>query len=90
MSRLQVPLVIAQTPISDVEEQKSLQSGVSTLESLSASGYTSEEIDDIKIGYTWINSTESDRVINLEPNWYVKINGKWQLVESLLLNEGGQ
>lgn len=90
LSRLQVPLVIAQTPISDVEEQKTLESGVSTLESLSASGYNSEEIDDIKIGYTWINSTESDRVINLEPNWYVKINGKWQLVESLLLNEGGQ
>ena len=90
LSRLQVPLVIAQTPISDVEEQKTLQSGVSVLESLSASGYTSEEIDDIKIGYTWINSTESDRVINLEPDWYVKINGKWQLAQSLLLNEGGQ
>lgn len=90
LSRLQVPLVIAQTPISDVEEQKTLQSGVSMLESLSVSGYTSDEIDDIKIGYTWINSTESDRVINLEPNWYIKINGKWQLAQSLLLNEGGQ
>lgn len=90
LSRLQVPLVIAQTPISDVEEQKTLQSGVSILESLSASGYPSEEIDDLKIGYTWINSTESDRVINLEPNWYVKINGKWQLAQSLLFNEGGQ
>lgn len=90
LSRLQVPLVIAQTPISDVEEQKTLQSGVSMLESLSVSGYTSDEIDDIKIGYTWINSTESDRVINLEPNWYIKINGKWQLAQSLLLTEGGQ
>lgn len=90
LSRLQVPLVIAQTPISDVEEQKTLPSGVSILESLEAYGYDSEEIDDIKIGYTWTNNKESDRVINLEPNWYIKINGTWELAKNLLLNEGGQ
>jgi len=90
LSRLQVPLVIAQTPISDVEEQKTLPSGVSILDSLAENGYDNEEIDDIKIGYTWTNSTESDRVINLEPNWYVKINGTWEIAQSLLLNEGGQ
>lgn len=90
LSRLQVPLVIAQTPISDVEEQKTLQSGSSILDSLVEQGYNSAEIDDMKIGYSWTNSTESDRVINLEPNWYVNIDGTWEIAQSLLLNEGGQ
>ena len=90
LSRLQVPLVIAQTPISDVEELKTLQSGVSVIDALVEHGYDSSEIDDLKIGYTWTNSTESDRVINLEPNWYVNINGTWEIAQRLLLDEGGQ
>ncbi|WP_035054835.1 YycH family regulatory protein [Carnobacterium pleistocenium] len=91
LSRLQIPLVIAQTPISDVEEQKTLQSGSSILDSLAQIGYSSAEIDDMKIGYSWTNSTESNRVINLEPNWYVNIDGTWEIAQSLLLNEeGGQ
>lgn len=90
LSQLQVPLVIAQTPISDVEEQKTLPSGLSIIEALVGNGYNNAEIDDIKIGYTWTNSTESDRVINLEPNWYVKIDGTWEIAQNLLLDEGGQ
>ncbi|WP_034551568.1 YycH family regulatory protein [Carnobacterium funditum] len=88
MSRLQVPMVVAQTPISDEENQKSLSSGEDLLKELAEKNYTLEKIGDIKIGYTWTNNLESDRVINLEPNWYIYTEGDWVNVQDLDENGG--
>ncbi|MGB6179005.1 YycH family regulatory protein [Carnobacterium sp.] len=88
MSRLQVPMVIAQTPISDQENKKTLVSGEELLRELTEKNYSMETIDDIKIGYTWTNNPESDRVINLEPNWYIYTEGNWISVQDLDENGG--
>lgn len=77
MSELQVPLMVAQTPISDEDNQKELLNGEDLLLYLAEQGYAIEEIEDIQIGYTWSNSSESSRVINLEPDWYIYVNGSW-------------
>ncbi|MCA9765558.1 MAG: regulator of WalKR [Carnobacterium sp.] len=83
MSRLQVPMVVAQTPISDEKNQKTLQSGSDLLKELAEKNYTLNMIDDIKIGYTWTNNLESDRVITLDPNWYIYTEGSWINVQEL-------
>ena len=83
MSKLQVPMVVAQTPISDEENQKTLSSGEDLLNELAEKNYALEKIEDIKIGYTWTNNSESDRVINLDPNWYIYTDGNWINVQDL-------
>lgn len=88
LSQLQVPLVVAQTPISDEGKEKELLSGDELLDTLINYGYAIEKIDDIKIGYTWTNSSESDRVINLEPSWYIYKNGNWTSLQDLIQNGG--
>ena len=88
MSRLQVPMVVAQTPIADEEDQKILPSSFELLNELAEKNYTLTEIDDIKIGYTWTNNPESDRVINLDPNWYIFTGGNWVTIQELDENEG--
>ncbi|SEK74969.1 Two-component signal transduction system YycFG, regulatory protein YycH [Carnobacterium iners] len=88
MSRLQVPMVVAQTPISDEKNPKTLQSGSDLLKGLAEKNYTLETIDDIKIGYTWTNNLESDRVITLDPNWYIYTEGSWINVQELDENGG--
>ena len=50
---------------------------------LAEKNYALEKIDDIKIGYTWTNNSESDRVINLDPNWYIYTDGDWINVQDL-------
>ncbi len=85
---MQVPLVVAQTPISDEGKEKELLSGDELLNTLINYGYAIEKIDDIKIGYTWTNSSESDRVINLEPSWYIYKNGNWTSLQDLIQNGG--
>lgn len=48
------------------------------------------EIEDIKVGYELkILPNASDSML-LEPNWYIKTNGKWQLVILDDLAEGGE
>src|SRR5699024_1153747 len=48
------------------------------------------DIEDIKVGYELkILPNASDSML-LEPNWYIKINGKWQLVDVDDLAEGGE
>lgn len=89
MSRLQVPMVVAQTPIADEEDQKTLPGSFELLNELDKKNYTLAEIDDIKIGYTWTNNPESDRVINLDPNWYIYTKGNWITIQELDENEGG-
>ncbi|WP_249872303.1 YycH family regulatory protein [Oceanobacillus saliphilus] len=45
---------------------------------LNVADYNREDIQDIKIGYRLRVNAETNS-IDLEPNWYVKINGNWRL-----------
>lgn len=84
LTELQVPLTVAQTPISEYDEsQVTLQSWDELLLSLSENGYSLESVEDIKIGYTWTGSLESSRVIELQPEWYVKIGGSWSSFDAI-------
>ena len=80
---LEMPTVVAQTPISDQETNKELYSIDGLTTALTNAGHLLKDIDDIKVGYTWNYSDESNRVVTLEPSWYVKINGNWMSILTL-------
>lgn len=89
LSQLQVPLIVAQTPLSDKEDEKQLVKGTDILASLNQVGIENEQIEGLEIGYCWTNSKESSRVVDLEPSWYACINGVWLNAESLISQKGG-
>lgn len=83
VTSLEMPTVVAQTPISDTQGNKELYSTDELRTILSNAGHALEDIDDIKVGYTWSYSDESNRVVALEPSWYIKINGNWISIQTL-------
>src|SRR5699024_2946866 len=72
--------------------QKTLPSGVEIINYIEyQSLYDLNEIADIEVGYELkFLSNASDSML-LEPNWYVKTKGQWELVDTDDLNiEGGE
>ncbi|MDN6625831.1 MAG: YycH family regulatory protein [Pisciglobus halotolerans] len=89
LASLQVPLVVAQTPISNEEEDKVLLSGDELMSRLEMVGYSLKEIEGIKLGYTWMDSSESSRVVSFVPEWYIKVNGTWEQAITIVGDKGG-
>lgn len=71
---LRIPLQIIQTPISlPGYEQKTLPSGLAIADQLEAAGVALSTVDELKVGLTWEESEEDERVIHFEPDWYVSV-----------------
>ena len=87
---LEMPTVVAQTPISDQETKKVLHSMDELTALLTSAGHSLNDVDDIKVGYTWNYSDESNQVVTLEPSWYIKVNGNWMSIQTLIsVSKGG-
>lgn len=83
---INTPLSIQGSPtgvlISGTELVNQLQTGLQ--------GRALSDIQNICIGYTWVESDEDSQVIYFNPSWYVQINDEWQTLENFLqVSEAG-
>ena len=81
MTELQFLTQVIQTPLTDRGEDVTLLSGQDLLAALNAGGYSSQEIQMIVLGYDWTFSEESNRLVNLTPKWFIKIDGVWKALD---------
>ena len=81
MTELQFLTQVIQTPLTDRGEDVTLLSGQDLLAALNAGGYSSQEIQMIALGYDWTFSEESNRLVNLTPKWFIKIDGAWKALD---------
>ncbi|WP_321433634.1 YycH family regulatory protein [Trichococcus flocculiformis] len=81
MTELQFLTQVIQTPLTDRGEDVALLSGKDLLAALDAGGYSSQEIQMIALGYDWTFSEESNRLVNLTPKWFIKIDGVWKALD---------
>ena len=81
MTALQFLTQVIQTPLTDRGEDVTLLSGQDLLAALNAGGYSSQEIQMIALGYDWTFSEESNRLVNLTPKWFIKIDGVWKALD---------
>lgn len=84
VTQLKLPLEFIQTPISipdsdEAEADEELISGSELLAQIESSAGADiyEQIEDITIGYTWVESDENTQVVNFQPEWYLSIDGTW-------------
>lgn len=87
ITHMKLPLRFINIPISiKGSPEKNLMSGQLMMEELKeAIGEKElEEIEDITIGYSWLESNEDNKVINFEPDWYVLYKDKWLTYSALI------
>ena len=48
-------------------------------------GISLDLIEDIRLGYAWQLSRESNQIVEFVPNWFIKIDHKWKTLEEVLL-----
>lgn len=84
VSTLRMSTMMLQTPLTDRSQQYTLMSGEKAYQLLEASQTPISEVQSIRIGYTWLPSSESSRLIELVPAWYVKVAEHWYLLERLV------
>lgn len=81
LTELQFLTQVIQTPLTDRGEDVTLLSGKDLLAALDAGGYSSQEIQMIALGYDWTFSEESNRLVNLTPKWFIKIDSVWKALD---------
>ena len=78
LTNLQVPLRVVQTPLTLTGERaKALPGGSAVISQLEDTELGLDYIEDIRMGLTWTQSEEDDRVVHFEPDWYVESQGNW-------------
>lgn len=89
VTNLEMPTIVAQTPITDDHSDEKMYSLQNIKDALANAGYELGSVDDIKVGYIWNYSSESNRVVTLVPSWYVEINGNWMSLQSVINTDKG-
>lgn len=78
LTNLRLPLRVVQTPLALTgERSKALPSGIEVVDELAGTGEGLENIQNIRVGLSWIESEEDSRVVHFEPNWYVQSDNNW-------------
>lgn len=63
------------------DEQVTLPSTLSMLQTLEEISFPMDEIENVQIGYTWKSMEEATQIVELSPAWYVKRKGEWMTVD---------
>ncbi|WP_165005348.1 MULTISPECIES: two-component system activity regulator YycH [unclassified Enterococcus] len=80
---IQTSLNTIQVPIPSDEEVELASTG-EIIQQLVSKGAEKTAIESVIVGYTWQNIKETNRVVDLLPEWYVKYQDKWYSANELL------
>ena len=92
IEKMRVSSLIAETPIPSKNESVDLMSGKELMDQILGKGIALDILEDIRLGYAWQLSRESNQVVEFVPNWFIKIDHKWKTLEEIslpTLDQGG-
>ena len=85
IEKMRVSSLIAETPIPSKNESVNLMSGKELMDQILGKGIALDTLEDIRLGYTWQLSRESNQIVEFVPNWFIKIDHKWKTLQEVLL-----
>ena len=85
IEKMRVSSLIAETPIPSKNESVNLMSGKELMDQILGKGIALDTLEDIRLGYAWQLSRESNQIVEFVPNWFIKIHHKWKTLQEVLL-----
>ena len=85
IEKMRVSSLIAETPIPSKNESVNLISGKELMDQILGKGIALDTLEDIRLGYSWQLSRESNQIVEFVPNWFIKIDHKWKTLQEVLL-----
>ena len=92
IEKMRVSSLIAETPIPSKNESIDLMSGKDLMDQILGKGIALDTLEDIRLGYAWKLSRESNQIVEFVPNWFIKIDHKWKTLGEVFLptlDQGG-
>ena len=92
IEKMRVSSLIAETPIPSKNESIDLMSGKELMDQILGKGIALDTLEDIRLGYAWQLSRESNQVVEFVPYCFIKIDHKWKTLEEIslpTLDQGG-
>lgn len=92
IEKMRVSSLIAETPIPSKNESVDLISGKELMDQILGKGIALDKLEDIRLGYAWQLSRESNQIVEFVPNWFIKIDHRWKTLEEVFLptlDQGG-
>ena len=87
IEKMRTSSLIAQTPLPTKSKKVMVVGGKTIVTELLNEGFVMNEIEDIRIGYSWTISSESVQIVEFTPTWYIKKNGTWKTLAELKQRE---
>ena len=85
IEKMRVSSLIAETPIPSKNESVNLMSGKELMDQILGKGIALDTLEDIRLGYAWQLSRESNQIVEFVPNWFIKVDHKWKTLQEVLL-----
>ena len=83
VEKMRLSSLIAETPIPAKNQKVDLMSGKELMDQILGKGISLSTLEDIRLGYAWKLSPESNQIVEFLPNWYIKVDGNWRTLEEL-------
>ena len=83
IEKMRTSSLIAQTPLPTKSKKVMVVGGKTIVTELLNEGFVMNEIEDVRIGYSWTISSESVQIVEFTPTWYIKKNGTWKTLAEL-------
>ena len=83
IEKMRTSTLIAQTPLPTKSKKVKVIGGKTIVTEMLNEGFVMNEIEDIRIGYSWTISSESVQIVEFTPTWYIKKNGTWKTLAEL-------
>ena len=69
---------VLEVPVPSDQQPTKLKSTTDILKGLDKVGYSINDIQKIEVGYQWESEVDNEKVVDLKPTYYVKIDDHWK------------
>jgi Uncharacterized protein conserved in bacteria len=69
---------VLEVPVPSNQSPTKLKSTSEIFKGLERVGYSPNDIQAVEVGYQWNSETDNEKVVDLKPTYYIKIDGHWK------------